>query len=288
MIKDLGILWEWKYDEKFVKLLDSICQNSGKSSYLIAPHNLEESLDKIKSGELRFRVVFDRATDSAPEFMPIVRLHQEEQSLIINEPEKAFLANDRSVMHLELIEKGINVPHSIILSPTDGLDDKVLDVVRRPFVIKTADGEGGGEGVFAGAQTIADVKQMRKQYPEKIILIQELVIPREFQKMRCWFRVFFSCGKVIPCFWDDRTHIYQRLTPQEEEMFEELQTIVKKIHEITELHFFSSEVAQTEDEKFVVVDYVNDQCDMRFQSDTPDGVPVSVVKEVAMAIVEIL
>jgi hypothetical protein len=38
----------------------------------------------------------------------------------------------------------------------------------------------------------------------------------------------------------------------------------------------------------VVVDYVNDQCDMRFQSDTPDGVPVSVVKEVAKAIVETL
>jgi glutathione synthase/RimK-type ligase-like ATP-grasp enzyme len=288
MIKDLGILWEWEYDEKFVKLLDSICQNSGRSSYLITPHNLEETMDKIKSGELRFRVVFDRATDSAPEFMPIVRLHQEEQSIIINEPEKAFLANDRSVMHLELMEGGINVPHSIILSPTDGLDDKALDVVGRPFVIKTADGEGGGEGVIVDAQTIADVKQMREQYPEKIILIQELVIPREFQKIRCWFRVFFACGKVIPCFWDDRTHIYQRLTPQEEEMFEELQRIVKKIHEITELRLFSSEIAQTEDEKFVVVDYVNDQCDMRFQSDTPDGVPVSVVKEVAKAIVETL
>jgi hypothetical protein len=82
------------------------------------------------------------------------------------------------------------------------------------------------------------------------------------------------------------THIYRRLAPEEEMAFSDLKRITDKIQEIIGLEFFSTEIVQTEDGKFVVVDYVNDQCDMRFQSDTPDGVPDSVVEEIAKAIVE--
>jgi hypothetical protein len=286
MLYDLGILWEWKYDEKFVRLVDAFCQRSGKTSYLVWPRNFNESMTKILSGELRFRVVLDRATDSEPAFIPIVRLHQEAQSKIINVPEKAVHTHNRALMHLEFMSGGVNVPYTLMLSPSETIDDKALEIIRRPFVIKPVEGEGGGEGVFLGARTVDEVERVRKKYPGKQILIQENIIPREFNQRRCWFRVFYTCGKVIPCFWDDLTHIYQRLAPEEEMLFSDLKRITEKIQEIISLEFFSTEIVQTGEGKFVVVDYVNDQCDMRFQSDTPDGVPDSVVGEIAEAIVE--
>lgn len=288
MLCDLGILWEWKYDERFVRLLDTFCQRSGKSSYLVWPPNLGESIAKILSGELRFRVVLDRATDSDPAFLPIVRLHQEAQSRIINVPEKAIHTHNGALMHLEFMNGGVNVPNTLMLSPSETIDDKALEVVGRPFVIKPVEGEGGGKGVFLGARTVDEVDRVRKQYPGTQILIQENIIPREFNQRRCWFRVFYICGNVIPCFWDDLTHIYRRLAPEEEMVFSDLKRITEKIQEIIGLEFFSTEIVQTGEGKFVVVDYVNDQCDMRFQSDTPDGVPDSVVEEIAKAIVETL
>jgi len=283
---DLGILWEWKYDERFVRLLDAFCQRSGKSSYLVWPPNLGESLARILSGELRFRVVLDRATDAEPAFVPIVRLHQESRSLIINEPEKAIRTHNRALMHLEFMKGGVNVPYTLMISPNETIDDRGLEVVGRPFVIKPVKGAGGGEGVFLGAQTVADVEKVRRNYSGTQILIQENIVPREFNQRRCWFRVFSICSKVIPCFWDDLTHIYRRLTAEEELLFAELKTITEKIHQIIDIEFFSTEIVQTADGKFVVVDYVNDQCDMRFQSDTADGVPDSVVEEIAKAIIE--
>jgi hypothetical protein len=54
----------------------------------------------------------------------------------------------------------------------------------------------------------------------------------------------------------------------------------KIIEKITELDFFSTEIVLNKEKKFVVIDYVNDQCDMRFKSKHKDGVPDSTVKQI--------
>jgi hypothetical protein len=288
MEKDLGILWEWEYDEKFVGLLDSVCQIFGKTSYLVSPYNLSESISKIEAEELQFRVIIDRATDSDPAFMPVIDFHRQKMSRIINDPEKAARANNKAIIHYELMKKGLNVPLSLFLSPDEETNDEMLNKVGRPFVIKPAEGGGGGEGVVVGAKAIDEVQQAQEQAPGQVIVLQELIVPRELYGMRCWFRVFYTCGKVIPCFWDDQTHVYRRLTLGEESVFGEIQRITQTIHEIVGLEFFSTEIVQTPAQNFVIADYVNDQCDMRFQSDAPDGVPDSVVEEIVEAIVNSL
>lgn len=288
MERDLGILWEWEYDKKFIGLLNSVCQISGKTSYLVSHHNLSESIAKIEAEELQFRVIIDRATDADPAFMPIIDFHRPKPSRIINDPEKAVRANNKAIMHYEFMKQELNVPLSLFLSPGEEINDEILDKVGRPFVIKPVEGGGGGEGVIVGANAIDDVGQAQEQAPGQTIVIQELIVPRELYGMRCWFRVFYACGKVIPCFWDDQTHFYRRLAPEEENVFGELRRITQIINEIVGLEFFSTEIVQTHDRGFIVTDYVNDQCDMRFQSDAPDGVPDSVVEEIAEAIVNTL
>jgi len=98
-----------------------------------------------------------------------------------------------------------------------------------------------------------------------------------------WFRIFDVFGLILPCWWDDATHRYRMLTHSEIQTYglRPLLTITRKISEVCRLDFFSTEVALTHAGSFVVVDYVNDLCDMRLQSKHFDGVPDLVVTEIA-------
>lgn len=51
------------------------------------------------------------------------------------------------------------------------------------------------------------------------------------------------------------------------------------IHTVSGLDFFSSEIAMKNDGKLAVVDYVNDQPDMRKKSKFNDGVPDEIVNK---------
>ena len=117
---------------------------------------------------------------------------------------------------------------------------------------------------------------------------QEKVVPVEFAHHRGWFRVFCAFGLILPCWWNDETHVYEELTPKDEEGFrlQPLRPITTTIQQICGLDFFSTEIAMTPTEKFVVVDYVNEMCDMRLQSRHPDGVPDHVVLSIAEALVD--
>jgi hypothetical protein len=60
-----------------------------------------------------------------------------------------------------------------------------------------------------------------------------------------------------------------------------LDDIAVAIAQLCGLDLFSTEIAYTSDGLFVVVDYVNDQIDLRLQSTTAEGVPDYIVKAVA-------
>lgn len=56
-----------------------------------------------------------------------------------------------------------------------------------------------------------------------------------------------------------------------------LRTIMQTIAKVSGLNFFSSEIAlrrstSYEPSRFIVIDYVNDMCDMRSQDKAPDGI----------------
>ena len=104
---------------------------------------------------------------------------------------------------------------------------------------------------------------------------------------RFWFRGFFSCGLVQCCWWDDQSHLYYELQKQEMKRYNlsPLFKIVEKIAAISHLSFFSTEISQSKDGQFIVIDYVNESCDMRPKSRYADGVLDDVVINVANKIV---
>jgi hypothetical protein len=77
--------------------------------------------------------------------------------------------------------------------------------------------------------------------------------------------------------------VYTQVGSQEEASLglSPLQAITKHIAGICELSVFSTEIAFTAEGLFVVVDYVNDQIDLRLQSKAVDGVPDAIVRTIA-------
>jgi len=86
---------------------------------------------------------------------------------------------------------------------------------------------------------------------------------------------------------DVRSSSNRRIRPEEEEGFslQPLRFIASAIREICGLDFFSTEVAFTPAQAFIVVDYVNEMCDMRLKSRYDDGVPDCVVRAIAEELV---
>lgn len=281
---DLGIAWEWEYDQAFIEHLQNACAQAGLSTCVISPGNVEKVTVEYRARKLAFQVYLDRGSDAAKEFLPLAQLVEQGGSRIINRYSAMHWAMDKATMHLEFLEAGLDVPYTIILSPYNKqpkVEISTFDKLGRPFVIKPAIG-GGGVGVVTGAETLADVLQARMSQNRQKYLLQKKVEPVMLGRRRAWFRVYYVLGDSYLVWWDDLTHVYHYLEPAEEREFylSPMRDIITKIAKISGLDFFSAEIALTPDGRFVVVDYVNEVCDMRSQDSHADGAPSRLLDEI--------
>jgi hypothetical protein len=203
-------------------------------------------------------------------------------------------AADKATMHLEFLTRGIHVPYTIIISPFNHKREVELSLselarLGRPFIIKPANTTGGGVGVVVGAESLKDVIETRQRHKNDKYLLQEKIVPAILGERRAWFRVFFAFGEVVLCWWDDQTHIYDVLTADEEKRFDlhALRDVVAAIRDVCGLDFFSTEIVCVSSGTFVVVDYVNEICDMRLKSRHVDGVPDQIVELIAGRIADL-
>ena len=284
---DFGIAWKWEYDNDFVNILDKECQQYNIQSYIIHKDNLEETKDKLRSGEIRFNSFLDRASDEDEEFISFIKSIKEECSScwFMNDSYHSAKSCDKSIMHFELANAGINVPRTIILPPFQEKPELDLSGIKElgtPFIIKPAVTSGGGIGVVKDAKTEQDIEYERRSNPESCYLLQQHISPAYIDDKRAWFRAYYILNKVLICWWDDQTHIYNSLTEEDENRFNlhELRTIAQRIGRISRLDFFSTEIALDTSGRFIAIDYINDICDMRLKSKHYDGVPDEKVYEI--------
>lgn len=292
-IYHLAVAWDWEYDRDFVAMLEAAAHRLGLSSYSITHHNVAETLDRLTRGELVFGAFLDRAGEGDEKFPPLARFIAGSSVYFINHPDNVRRAADKATMHLEFLTAGLEVPYTVIISPYNRkkeVEIRLSDLARLgwPFIIKPANTTGGGIGVVMNAASLKDVIEARKHHKNDKYLLQERIIPTRLNGRKAWFRVFYVFGKVLPCWWDDETHIYGILGTLEAEQhgLEPLMSIPHRIYEVCKLEFFSTEIALTEDRRFVVVDYVNEICDMRLQSRHTDGVPDAIVADICTTIAQ--
>ena len=254
---------------------------------LFIEHNVSEVKEDLLQKRFVFNSYIDRASDVDERFEEIGKILQRRKTRIFNPYKNVLHAIDKANMHLEFMTAGLNVPYSIIIPPFNQKEDIRLSVddlaiLGRPFIIKPCNTTGGGIGVVTGAESLKEVLDERIAYNNDKYLIQEKIFPSIIDGKRTWFRCFWAFGKVILVLWDDQTHVY-------EEINEDLKTKInlrkpiqstKTIYSLTQLDFFSTEIVFSDDQKFVVIDYVNDLCDMRLKSKHADGVPDEIVNQI--------
>lgn len=287
---DIGFAYVWEFDEDFIHKFEEVFHAYNLSTFIIGHHNIEEVKERVKEKKLQFQFYFDRAWDVESSFEQLGHLLMKRKTHILNPYKKVLHAIDKATMHLEFITAGLNVPYSIIIPPVKEKEELFISLshlatLGRPFIIKPCNTTGGGIGVVTGAETLHDVLHERKFNHEDKYLLQEKIYPALLDGKRAWFRVFYAFGKIIPVWWDDLTHHYQILTAEEIETYnlKKLYQITRTIYNTTELDFFSTEIVITPQQKFIAIDYVNDQCDLRFQSQHADGVPDEIIDMIIIA-----
>jgi len=283
-IFDIGIAYVWEFDEDFIHKFEEVFHANNLSTFIIGTHNIEEVKKRVKEKTLHFNFYFDRGWDVEESFEELGHLLMKRKTHFFNPYKKVLHAIDKATMHLEFITAGLNVPYSIIIPPVKEKEELFISlsnlaILGRPFIIKPCNTTGGGVGVVTGAETLHDVLYERKVNFEDKYLLQEKIYPVYLEGKRAWFRVFYAFGKIIPVWWDDLTHHYQIVYSEEIEKFrlKKLFQITKTIYYKIELDFFSTEIVITPEYKFIAIDYVNDQCDLRFQSLHKDGVPDEII-----------
>lgn len=281
---DLAISYTWEYDLEFIELIELILQRHGLSTFVISNFNVNEIIELLKSKKLHFTAYLDRASDVDSDFEPIATILSRRHCYIINPHKKVRKFTNKSFMHKSLIKKNISLPKTIILPPyyynhSLPVTENDLDKIGRPFIIKPAINTGGGEGVQVDATTILQIQKERMKSQTEEYLIQEKIYPITLGGKRAWFRIFWAFNKVIPTWWDDQTHIYESITYEQIKKYhlQPLHRITKKLARFTRIDYFSTEIAVTKKHNFVLIDYLNDQCDMRLKSNHPDGVPDEVI-----------
>jgi hypothetical protein len=289
---DLCLAWNWEHDADLVGLLDMACQSQGLSLLQITPDNIVDMLPSLINNRVTFRAFIDRASESDVRFVPVVQWARDHALYHINPHERALRTWDKATMHLALTSAGLHTPYTIVLPSYEeqpALSPIDLTPLGDSFTIKPAHG-GGGEGVVIKATSLSQVLAARQEYPTDRYLLQAHIVPAQLGSRPAWFRVIYCAGQMHLCWWDTCTHVYTPVTPAEEngDGLTPLRHITTSIARICELELFSTEIALSLDGLFVIVDYVNDQIDLRLRSKASDGIPDDIVRDIAGRLVALV
>jgi len=284
-IFDLAIAYTWEYDQEFVELIEIIFRNEGLKTFLIGEFNLNEVTDKILNNELHFKALLDRASDEDEKYLILPKILSRKGTYIINPLMKTIVATNKAKMHRKLQKLKIRVPYSYIIPSFNELnklkiEKNIFTKLGLPFIVKPATYSGGGQAVLTNASSIDDIDEVRKQIPQDKFLLQKKIAPMQIGKRRLWFRCYWFFGLVIPVWWNDQTHIYDNISKSDYKKYcvYKLATLTRKLAKISGLDYFSTEVTLDENKNFIIIDYINDQCDFRIKSKHHDGVPDRIVK----------
>jgi hypothetical protein len=264
-----------------------------------SPEKLLAIIDQIVTGQTCVRVLFDRASDVDGRYLTLAWEAKRRGGIVINDPEAAHWALDKSRVLEALRQQGIDVPRMVVMPAYDLAESPCLDQATtaagiafdfaqdKPFVVKPARG-GGGEGVHVGVCSLAAALDFRREFRAEPYLLQEQINPARLTAGQAWFRTFWIGSMerwaIIPALWDTATHRYDLPGENEPLTHDQLSHIATTIHRVTGLTFFTFEAAITPDSRYVVIDPNNDQPDLRTEH-YPDGLPEpirqAVIRELA-------
>lgn len=295
--KDFAIGWVDEEDTLFIRSLRKEAKARGVGILLVNEDNVREVIKRLKAGELQIRLYLDMAsefTDPKDRFSRLCYAAKDAGSKVVDDPDNTRQAADKSITHFDLVDAGIPVPYTVVIrnwEPARKLTEQERKRLGSPFIIKPALGFGQ-KGVKVNAKgSLYEIAKARNFNRGDNFLLQEKIVAQTIEGKMAWFRVYHLFGEIIPCWWDTDTHHYEHVSLRQ--MYEHnllpLARIASEIARLKNMDWFSTEIAidsKSMQRSFVVIDYVNDQCDVKSQSLHKDGVPDDVIEHIAYKIIE--
>ena len=291
---DLVMTHKLDADDFFIHHIQRHCAERELNFFLVEPVWAEQFLVKLRQRAVSARVLLNLHSEHhQPQdvFHQIVDLAFEQGTQVIDPPNVACEAFDKARLHPRLLDAGLQLPFTIILtreqietfqpSPAD------LELLGTPFVVKPGMGYGK-RGVILNATSMVDLQRCAAEWSDSHYLVQRRITPRALGADPAYFRVFHAFGSIWTCWWNCYTDRYRIVTGEEVEAFNlsHLGQISSRLADISGMRFFSTEVAITESNDYLLIDYVNDQCHTLTQSSNPAiGVPDAVVAAIAEKLV---
>jgi len=293
-IYDLVMTHKLDTDDYFIHCIERLCAEARLNFFLIEPTWVEQFFAYLQQGKVWPRALLNMHSEHHEPgdiFHRLVGLAAEMKTQVIDPPERAQAAFDKARLHPRLVEQGLPVPWTVLVPnvPPQGwqLTQAERASLGTPFIIKPAMGYGR-RGLVMDATSEADLSRSQSGWPDQTYLFQNRVRPRERQGEPVYFRAFYVFGQVYVAWWNCYNDHYRLPTESErkELALGEVEELARRLAGLTQMQFFSTEIAQTEEGRFVIIDYVNDQCHLLSQSAHPQmGVPDELIADIARQIV---
>lgn len=282
-------------DDFFIHRIQQHCAEAGLNFFLVEPLWVQRFYEYYARNELWTRVLLNMHSEHhLPDdiYHRLILLAHHKNTRVIDPPDLAQAAFDKARMHERLVGASFSVPFTITV-PQSAVSTFQLSAEQRsalgvPFVIKPSHGYGR-RGVILDAASEADLTRSVSAWPNPHYLLQRKIVPRTIGDVPAYWRVFFVFGSIWVCWWNCFTDRYREVTPAEFEQLglKTIEDLARRLAALTQMTFFSSEVAQIDSGEFILIDYINDQCHMLSQSADPKmGVPDAVVAGIARRLVE--
>ncbi len=294
-VYDLVMTHKLDTDDFFIHRIQRHCAEAGLNFFLVEPLWVQRFYEYYAENKVWAKVLLNMHSEHhLPDdiYHRLVLLAHHKNTRVIDPPDVAQSAFDKARMHERLLAEGFNVPYSIIVPQTATATFRLTDEHRAqlglPFVIKPSHGYGR-RGVILDALDETHLTRSTSAWPNPSYLLQNKIVPRSIGERPAYWRVFYCFGMVWVTWWNCFNDRYSTVSEAEVTEFglQKLEGIVGRLAKLTQMQFFSSEIAQVENGDFVLIDYVNDQCHMLAQSADPKmGVPDAVVAGVAKQLVE--
>ncbi|HEY8468863.1 MAG TPA: hypothetical protein VIL18_04430 [Longimicrobiales bacterium] len=298
--------------DEFLCWLREACALRGLSCEVAHEGVVEELRRELCGGRLKVRVLLDLTAAWGNDDDPYVRLCyavKDGGGRVIDDPDAAIVADHKAATHHLLARAGLPVPPTVVLrrwTADRPLTPEERAILGDPVVIKPARG-WGWRGVVLGAPPEPEaIARARDHDRGDDYLVQRQVRYARLQddegrERPAWWRVFSIFGELIPCWWSPETCEYRQMSLREMWRHDllPLARLAAEVGRLTGMDFFSTEICLADEvalpgtvytaggRPFYIIDYVNDQCDLRVQSRHHTAPPDDVVRHLAERFAEL-
>jgi hypothetical protein len=271
---DVDFLFALDYaspNSKLMRLFHEAMSAYGLSCQLVNSLNVERVLEDVQSGRFRTHVYLDLSSRPDDVFEKLLYAAAAAGAHTMRNPEHTkWVLKAKS--HPKLLEAGLPLPPTVIFK-SDEADRELTPQERAAIgeraVIKPSFGEAA-KGCLIGVEpTLANIRQARDYERKFDWLIQKMITWTKLANRPAYLRAFNVCGQRTLMWWamERKEKPYDLLTWDDLRKYDLMGAveIIDRVAEVTGMDFFSTEIAITKEsgpDRFVMIDYVNDQCDM--------------------------